>query len=229
VITLPCHLSGRASTIYRALERYVAVEIGEGRVTVANGLVKLLRLQQVTGGFLPELDKETGEPTGVMVGVDPAKSDLLCEQIEDLPPDEPVVVFGHFKEDLAQIARVATRLGRPSYEISGARDELAAWNAHAGSAGAVLAVQLQAGSEAIDLTRARYCFYYTPSSSGGRMEQSKFRVHRPGQTRHTYLYRLVAALADGSPTVDADIYAGLDEDQNIVKLVLDRIAKRHGA
>src|SRR5215471_11123052 len=104
-------------------------------------MVKLLRLQQITGGSLED-------ERGVAHHVDSAKEDLLEDLLEDL--DEPVVVFARFKPDLAAIHRVCRKLGRSSGELSGSYDDLAAWQRGGPQDPVVLAVQIQAGGLGVD-------------------------------------------------------------------------------
>jgi hypothetical protein len=77
----------------------------------------LLRLQQVTGGNI-----RTDE--GADVQIDSAKINLLRDVLEDIAPDEPVVVFCRFHKDLDAVGRMATETGRGSLELSGRTDDL---------------------------------------------------------------------------------------------------------
>jgi SNF2 family DNA or RNA helicase len=163
-------------------------------------LVKLLRLQQITGGYLRTDD-------GAEVQIDSAKMNLLRDVLEDIGPDEPVVVFCRFHKDLAAVNRVADEAGRRSLELSGRMDELKRWQA--GDA-PVLAVQIDSGGVGIDLTRARYAIYYSLGFSLGSYEQSLARIHRPGQTRPVEYIHLLAR-----GTVDEKVMAALRTRQTL--------------
>jgi len=149
--TYTCQLGGEARRTYRSLKRNLMAELDAGEVTAANALVKLLRLQQITGGFIRTDD-------GQDVQIDSAKMNLLRDVLEDIAPDEPVVVFCRFHKDLEAVNRVADETGRRSLELSGRMDELKQWQA--GEA-PVLAVQIDSGGVGVDLTRARYSIYYS--------------------------------------------------------------------
>ena len=56
----------------------------------------------------------------------------------------------------------------------------------------ICGVQLKAGGVGIDLTRARYAIYYSLDFALGDYDQSRKRVHRPGQTRPTIYVPLIA-------------------------------------
>ncbi len=207
-ITYKCQLGAEARRTYRSLKRNLMAELDAGEVTAANALVKLLRLQQITGGFIRTDD-------GHDVQIDSAKLNLLRDVLEDIAPDEPVVVFCRFHKDLEAVNRVADETGRRSLELSGRRDELKRWQA--GEA-PVLAVQIDSGGVGVDLTRARYSLYYSLGFSLGSYEQSLARIHRPGQTRPVEYIHLLA-----QDTVDEQVMAALARRSDVVNSVLQQM------
>ena len=76
-------LSDSARKIYTKLYRDMVAGVGSGKVTVANALTRLLRLQQITSGFLPVEDNEDG--TTNLQQIDTGKQELLADLLEDLP------------------------------------------------------------------------------------------------------------------------------------------------
>jgi SNF2 family DNA or RNA helicase len=223
-IELCCQLSGRAMKAYSELENefYTVVDnlttayfegiedaAASGEASVANALVKLLRLQQITSGHLPLDD-------GTTVPIDTAKEDTLHERLTDLPPAEPVVVFCRFRHDLEAIRRVAGRLERQYFELSGSARQLEEWRA-AGTG--IIGVQIQAGGLGVDMTQARYCFYYSVGYSLGEFKQSLARVMRPGQHRSVIYYHIVA-----EGTVDQKVYQALAAKESVVNTILKRAA-----
>ena len=209
-INYTCLLGAEARKVYRSLERDLIAELSSGEVTAANGLVKLLRLQQITGGYVRTDD-------GEVVQIDAAKMNLLRDVLEDIAPDEPVVVFCRFHMDLDAVNRVADETGRRSLELSGRVDDLKRWQA--GEA-PVLAVQIDSGGVGIDLTRARYSIYYSLGFSLGSYEQSLARIHRPGQMRPVEYIHL---LADG--TVDQKVMTALKDRADVVNAVLQQLTR----
>jgi SNF2 family DNA or RNA helicase len=183
-------------------------ELDAGEVTVANALVKLLRLQQITGGYIRTDD-------GLDVQIDSAKMNLLRDVLEDIDPHEPVIVFCRFHKDLEAVNRVADETGRRSLELSGRMDELKQWQA--GEA-PVLAVQIDSGGVGVDLTRARYSVYYSLGFSLGSYEQSLARIHRPGQTRPVEYIHLLA-----QDTVDEQVMVALARRADVVNSVLQQM------
>jgi SNF2 family DNA or RNA helicase len=207
-VTYTCQLGPEARKVYRSLERDLIAEVQSGEITAANALVKLLRLQQITGGYIRTDDGED-------VQIDSAKMNLLRDVLEDIAPDEPVVVFCRFHRNLDAVNRVADETGRRSLELSGRIDELRRWQA--GEA-PVLAVQIDSGGVGVDLTRARYSIYYSLGFSLGCYEQSLARIHRPGQTRPVEYIHLIV-----EDTVDEKVMTALAQRADVVNTVLQQM------
>ena len=205
-------LTPSAWKAYSSLETEFYTDVKDGTVTVSNALVKLLRMQQVTSGHVG-LDESDGAGKRKVTRIDDSKEKLLADVLEDLKPDEPVVIFCRFTDDLQRVHEVAKKLGRGSAELSGGRKELDAWEREDGPP--ILAVQMQSGGVGIDLTRASYCIYYSVGFSLGEYQQSLARVHRPGQDRPvTYIH----LLAEG--TIDVKVKNALAERADVVKSVM---------
>lgn len=201
-------LEPRSREVYEQIRLDIIREIEAGEITISNGMVKLLRLQQVTSGFLTA---ETPEGTKDQVfGTE--KQDALADLLEAMAADEPCVVFARFRRDLEAIHAAAKAAGKTSRELSGTRRELEEWQAGNGE---VLAVQIQSGAAGIDLTRARYCVYFSIGFNLGDYEQSLRRIHRPGQTRPVTYYHIVA-----KATVDTKIYSALERRKDLVEAIM---------
>ena len=211
-------LEPAARKIYQQMEDAFFADVKGGQVTAANALTRLLRLQQMTSGFVNDDEGELRE-------VSTAKEDLLLELLDSLQPGEPVVIFTRFKQDIVVVRRVCKILAdrvpkemreKHDYwsvgELSGARSDLSAWMAGKYD---VLAAQIQSGGVGIDLTRARYCIYYSLSFSLGDYEQSLARVNRPTQTRPVVYMHLVAG-----NTVDEKVYGALRAKKNVIESIL---------
>ncbi len=222
-------LGGKALKAYKTLENDFILGVGNSSVTAANALTKLLRLQQVTSGYVRDdegVDHEVGDE----------KLRVLRDILEDLPDDEPKVVFARFKHDLARIKALSMELGLRYGEVSGATkppsdtevrrhgyDEAAArcgygLNQHSQMRKDIdiICLQLQAGGVGIDLTRACYCVYYSLDFSLGNYDQTLARVDRPGQTRPVSYFHLIA-----TGTKDEVVYKALAERREVVDAVIE--------
>jgi len=208
-----CELDLATWRAYKELRDEMIAEIEQGIITADNALVKLLRLAQIANGFVRTDDDRT-----VMVGDE--KATLLGEVLEELragygDTQEPVVVFARFHTDLDTIHTVAQSIGLSTSELSGRRNELNHW---CKSGSDVLVVQEQSGGVGIDLTRARYCVYFSQAWSLGNYEQSRARVHRPGQERPVTYIHLVAR-----HTIDETIRKALERKAEVVRHVVDEL------
>lgn len=204
-------LSKKTRTVYDSLKDEMIALIEDGTITAANALVKLLRLQQITSGFVTDDE-------GAELELGTEKVSMLGDLLEDI--NEPVVVFCRFRRDLRLIESVAGRLGRTYGEISGARKDLTD-HAQMPEGISVMGVQIRSGGVGIDLTRAAYGVYWNLPWSLGDFDQSLARINRPGQTKPVNYYYLIA-----NGTVDETVFAALEKKRDVVEEVLSYL--RHG-
>jgi SNF2 family DNA or RNA helicase len=177
-------------------------------VTAANALVKSLRLQQIVNGYA----KDEG---GVLQRVGDEKMKALRELLVDTDKREPVVVFCRFVEDLNRIQKVAEESGRRYGELSGRRKDALTEHATMRDDIDLAAVQLQSGGVGIDLTRARIAIYYSLCDSLIQYQQSRKRIHRPGQERSSVLIHLLT-----DTPVERKIYRALARNEQINEALL---------
>lgn len=216
VIKVP--MDQKTEDMYKELVKEGALELGEGFLTVDNVLAMITRKQQLTSGYLP-VEYDDGHKE--LQRVSTYRRTFLYKFIQQLPEEEPIVVFAKFRKDLYAIRKVAERLGCGYSEVSGSEDTLSEWKA--GNT-RILGVQYTSGSESIDLTRAHICIFYTLEHSLGKYDQARKRVHRPGQESPCLYYHFVATMSSGT-TVDQDILDALKQKKNYVDLVMNGSAK----
>lgn len=216
---LSCDLGIRGAQIYQQMEEQMVTWL-EANLTAsaANSLVRLLRLQQITGGSLPD-------DLGGKHQIDTAKEELLADLLHDLALDEPVVVFARFRADLEAIHRAARHEGRRSGELSGesGEDDLVSWQRGNPTDPTVLAVQIQSGAEGISLTRARIAIYYSLGFSLKDYLQSRARIRRPPQERPCLFYHLQVR-----HSIDEYTLRAVERREELVESVLAEL-KRKGA
>jgi len=203
-----CELSAETRRVYNQMASEMLVEFEDHILSAANAMVKVLRLMQITSGVMKDV-------TGSEVRIGSEKAELFGDIIEDLPLREPIVIFCNFTADIKAVKEACVKSGRTVSELSGQKNELASWQRGETDA---LAVQIRAGKEGVDFTRACIAFYYSIGHSYGDYEQSLKRPHRPGQTRPVVYYHLVA-----KDTIDETIYKNLDKKRDIVLSVLEGI------
>jgi len=201
-----CELTPATRKLYEQMKEDLIAEFDGHTLEAANAMVKVLRLMQCTSGVMKDTD-------GNEVRVGSEKAELFADIMEDIGQEEPVVVFCNFTADLTAVKEICDKQKRTYSELSGKKNELKEWQDGKTS---VLVVQIKAGKEGVDFTRATICFYYSIGHSLGEYLQSERRIHRPGQTRPVVYYHLLA-----KNSVDVDVYKALDKKHDIVLGVLD--------
>jgi len=211
-MTIPVTLEPFVVDHYKRFERDYIMEVEQGEMTAGNAMVSMLRLSQLTGGFI-KLDDGTTQQISM------AKATALYEFLEGVNKEEPVVIFYRFDLELGAIRQELHKSGRSYSIVNGYTKELANWQRGETT---VILVQIQAGNAGIDLTRAAICVYYSLDWSLGNYEQSLGRIHRPGQERSVAYYHLLAL-----DTVDNDLYNALEDKQEAVGFVTERLKERY--
>jgi SNF2 family DNA or RNA helicase len=175
-------------------KEYVAY-LSDSAMSAPNILTKLLRLQGLTSGVVKFDD-------GELRVLHESKAEALQTVLEGL--DEPVIVFGRFKHDLDECARVCRALNRKYCELSGRKKELSAWTD-------VIGVQIQTGRAGIDLTKSSIAVFMSTGYSGGDYEQAICRPHRPPQKKPVRIINIHC-----KKTVDEQIAQILRNKKNLV-------------
>jgi SNF2 family DNA or RNA helicase len=229
-----CVLDSKTFRLYQDVKKELYAELeggegGEGRdggiVVADNALTKLLRLRQITSGATRVVDPNSGMDSIQQISFE--KRALLADVLEDVPSDEPIVVFGVFHSDLDAIQHVAEQVGRDYLELSGRRrDGLNPDSTLAGRRDEVVGVQLQSGGVGVDFTRACYVCYFSLDYNLGNFLQARDRLDRPGQTRPITEIHLVAVGPTGGKTVDGLTYDALLERKQLNEAVLDALRHR---
>lgn len=219
-VEVTVELTPKEAHVYKQLEKEFCAEVDGGTITPANAMVSLLRMLQACSGHM-RLD---GEAHATQIDENPSKRAALKEMLEDLPADEPIVIFCRFRSDIEAALQVCKAIGRTASELSGKIDSLAEWQA---GKTAVLVAQIQSGGIGIDLTRAAIGIFYSATHSLSEWLQAIARLHRPGQTRKTRIFSLVSSLSNKT-TADGRVYEALVSRKEVIDGVLESYKSRHG-
>ena len=210
--TREVELPARDMKTLRDLSKEFIAECSTGNMVVLNNvLTRALRMQQIAAGFCYTVE-EAGF-TQTMEELNTAKVDSLRDYLEDTDPQERVVVFCQFTHDIAMVIKVALEANRHPFELSGKCNALEQWKE---CPGGVLAVQIQAGAEGIDMTCSNHAVYFSLPHSLALYDQSKARLYRPGQTRPVSFVHLIA-----TGTIDELIYSSLLRKRGLIDAIKD--------
>ena len=229
-IRIPVKLSKKTRAAYDEMEAQSLAEIDgvgadgmplSGTALARIILTNVLRLQQITSGFAKV--EETDE--NLYLGTE--KLDVLADKLTDvLEGTSHVVVFAHFKPDIARIADVLRKkfpkatVGVLDGSVPKAKRPQIKAEWAAAECG-ILVGQIAVTSLALDFTRASTVFFYSLDRSLEHYLQARSRIDRHGQLHTPTFYHLVA-----QKTVDEDIYASHARREDLATTVLDRSRMR---
>lgn len=211
-----CELEPGAARAYRELEQESATDLGnQSTVTADNVLTRLLRLQQVAGGFVTDDDRNDRQ-------VSTAKLDLLAEVLDEAlagDPERKVVVFARFLPELDAIRRLLARLDLPHVTIQGGtkdRGEVIRRFREDPSV-RVFVGQIQTAGVGIPLDVADTAVYFSTTFSFADYDQARSRIRAVGKATPR---QHVALLARN--TVDEHVQRALARKRNVADDVVDR-------
>jgi len=186
---IPAGLSHREEQAYEQMAKYYLVKLQEGgAATVSISLTKILRLRQITSGFIGYED-DFGDKKVETLGR--SKLDLCMDRLDELvDAGEKVVVFAHFIYDVKRIAqevakqfkgvRVGTIYGGTKEKDR--REILTAFYREEGPQ--VLVAQMRAvGISINEMVVASNAIFYSLSERIDDIGQAIGRLDRQGQTK----------------------------------------------
>lgn len=206
------NLPAKDMKICKQLSKDFIAECKNGVIAVNNVLVKMLRLQQIASGFCYTQENVFSESE--IQDLNTTKQDEFLDILSDMSPVASFVVFVVFRHDIGVVLENARKNKREVFELSGDKNELEEWKE--ANPGAVLVVQIQAGAEGVDFTKANHAIYYSLPHSLALYNQSRARLYRPGQTRPVSFIHILA-----KDTIDESIYNALMNKKDIVEAIKD--------
>ncbi len=213
---VPVELSQNSKNIYNEMATQLVVEIEEGKVSTASiVLVKLLRLAQITGGFLKDID-------GDIHDIGSEKLDTCLELIDDRVGDgHKIVIFCRFRHDISRLSQALVARDIKHVCLTGSvkshdRDAIITqFQSQRRGSPVVFISQIAAGSLGITLTAANTAIFYSLDFSLANYLQAADRLHRIGQTQKvTYLHLIV------SHSIDQVVYEILKRKEDVAKFIL---------
>ena len=200
--------------VYDQLRKEFMVELEGGvLVTAPLAMVRILRLQQVASGYLPNPDDPEGEPILIPGSVNP-RLRAFMEWMEDIDKQQ-AIVWCRFTRDVDVICR---ELGPASCvrfdgEVS-AKEKIKALELFTAGSRRICVAKASSMGMGLTLAFSHLSFYYSNSFSLLERLQSEDRQHRPGQ-HNAVTY--VDLLAD--KTVDLKILKVLKSRNDVANAV----------
>ena len=206
-------LEPKAETQYRLLERESVAELEQGNVVAMNVLTKLLRLSQITGGFVKtEISDEA-------VPISSAKINALEEIIDEcMDARKKLVVFARFVAEIDAIERLLIKKKIGYALIKGDVKDRAEQveKFQKDETVRVFVGQIQTTGMGLTLTATDTAVFYSLDYSFSNYEQAKARIHRIGQKNNCTYIHLIA-----NKTIDEKVFDALKRKKSIADLVVD--------
>lgn len=202
--------------VYKEMKEQMIVSLEDGKATAVNVLVRLLRLQQITSGFL------TTEDDHIAPLPKNPKLDTFFDMCEELGETDAAVVFFRFLYSMKRVREEMDKRGWSYVSIDGStkmedrRDRIHQFQS--GDARFFLG-QVQATGLGLTLTAASNCvFYENPFSYGVRL-QAEDRLHRHGQKRNVIYTDLVM-----KGTIDERVLKILEKKKDVISFIQEKSA-----
>ena len=192
-------------------------------ITVQTKLASLMKLRQITSGFLIDTDDNSATSK-----VHSEKTKELWAVLEELG-DNKAIIWVNFKQEVHDIEELLKSKGK-SYvtAYSGTRDVDASIRAFKDDTAQYIIAHPKTLKYGVTFTgesmkkNCTYAIYYSMSYSYEDFYQSKDRINRKGQTQGvTYIF-LVA-----ENTVDEDIYDAIVKKGNNALIMENMIRRSH--
>ena len=212
-------LEPAAMRMYQKLAKDNFAELESGSVTATNVLTRLVRLSQLTGGFLG------GDDTPAPEQVSSAKLEALSDLIDSMEQDgKKLVIIARYVPEIHAIGKLLTKKGIRYAQISGEiknRDEqVAAFQQDPNVT--VFLGQISTASVGFTITAASTMVFYSLDYSMSNYEQTRARIHRVSQTLPCTYIHLVA-----KGTVDEKVLQALRDKVSLAKMLVDESRTGH--
>jgi SNF2 family DNA or RNA helicase len=206
-------LEEKAMRLYQSLVKESYAELSNAEVTITNVFTKLLRLSQLTGGFIGSDESSAVEQ------VSSAKLEVLEDIIDStLQEGKKLVVIARFIPELDAICRLLSKKRINHSLIKGGvknREEQVA-RFQSDPDVNVFVGQIATAGLGITLTAASTMVFYSLDYSMANLEQCKARIHRAGQHMPcTYIFLTAAG------TVDEKVLKALKNKADLAKTLID--------
>lgn len=210
-------LEPAARRLYTQIARASCAELENGEhVTASIVLTKLLRLMQLTGGFVQADGGDRPRPTGS------AKLDALADILEDYVQEagQKLVVFARFRPEIAAICQLleqrGIRYGRIDGEVPMDQRGAIVETFQQDPGVKVFVAQIQTAGLGITLHAASAAVFYSLDFNYANYAQALARIHRIGQAQPVTYIHLLA-----EHTVDERVLDALERKEDLARTIVD--------
>lgn len=221
-------LSPQTWTIYKEMRDNLVAWLGTEEASIAGQAgVKMLRLSQITAGFLGGVQGVGNQLDLDFVACKQVGSEKLDAVREYLAMQDPqlhkILLWGRFRPEIERLAH-ELQPDYPSYTVAklyggqsdAERSVVKRLLAPDGDPGPALIVgNPQSGGAGLNFAAAQVAIYVTNSFSLKDRLQSEGRLDRPGQTGQVQFIDVIAYGPDGQKTIDHHIVSSLRRKEDL--------------
>ena len=210
-------LEPAARRLYDQIARASCAELESGgRVTASIVLTRLLRLMQLTGGFVQPDGSDRAQQAGS------AKLDALADILEEYVQEagQKLVVFARFCPEIATICQLleqrGIRYGRIDGEVPMDQRGAIVETFQQDPGVKVFVAQIQTAGLGITLHAASAAVFYSLDFNYANYAQALARIHRIGQAQPVTYIHLLA-----ENTVDEQVLDALEHKEDLARTIVD--------
>ncbi|MFH1328115.1 MAG: DEAD/DEAH box helicase [Candidatus Bathyarchaeota archaeon] len=208
-------LNKEEDDLYQEIKDNILIEIGKSKISATIILTKLIKLSQVTSGFLKT------DSGSIIRMKSSSKMKELEDTLDDIMPSK-TVIWCNFVDNIAQISEMCNSLKLQFVKIDGsvpANERQKAVDTFQNDPECKVFIgQIQTAGLGITLTAAKYEIFYTNTYSLANRLQAEDRVHRIGLKHNVTIIDIIAR-----KTIDESIIKILSSKQNFADIVIDNI------
>lgn len=196
---------------YELMAKEYRVVLEDGTIEPVAKLNSVIKLQQITSGFVIQKNDEP-----LYITKDNPRLATLRETLNDYPGK--VIIWAHFREELRAIAEMLSE----DYKVVqyhggvGTEDRERAVDDFQNGDADIFLGQPQSGGIGLTLTAAQTVIYFSNSYNLETRGQSEDRAHRIGTKGHVVYVDIVA-----SGTIDEQITSALQRKENLAASILN--------
>ena len=215
---VPVYLTDKTKAIYKGMAEELIVQLESGDVIDAKmKAVSLMKLQQITGGFIQKQDvylndKEEVVKQNVYFPLGGEKLEVLSDLIDRYVDEHKIIIGCRFLWEIAQIEMMLKRKKVDFRTIKGGvsgEDRTEAKRAFQSDKTTRVIIFQVSAATAMTLTAADIGILYSCTSKWDDYWQWLKRIHRIDQKKPVTIFKLIA-----KGTVDRDIYHKLQDKEN---------------
>jgi hypothetical protein len=224
-ITVP--LTSASWAAYRELRDDLVLELQTGVVTAVQAAVKVIRLSQITSGFVGGIE-EDGNPLRGIKTLSSEKLDMLISWLQERISDDPLfkcLVWSRHRYEIAvALPRLQQLPGVCVGEIRG--DQTPEERGYAlrlldprttPNSPVVVIGTPASGSMGLNLTAAHTVVYISSDYNYKNRAQSEDRVHRTGQAHAVSYFDILCTGTQGQKTVDHAVANAIRNKQDLAE------------